>query len=198
MKIYDISRELLSAPVYPGDPEPKLRLTAMIGEGSDANVSQLSCCVHAGTHVDAPLHYLNGGRSAAQLAPEHFVGPCTVVSVSGLLTGSDAERLLERCSKRILLHGNGTAFLTRSAAFVLADAGVLLVGTDALSIAPPQEETAPHRELLQRGIPILEGLQLDGIADGKYLLSALPLKLAGADGAPVRAVLLETGPGRKE
>ena len=90
------------------------------------------------------------------------------------------------------------AFLTRSAAFVLADAGVLLVGTDALSIAPPQEETAPHRELLQRGIPILEGLQLDGIADGNYLLSALPLKLAGADVAPVRAVLLETGPGRKE
>ena len=191
MKVYDISRELLSAPVYPGDPAPSLHPLQVIGTECEANVSQLSCCVHAGTHVDAPLHYLHNGRSIEQLAPEHFVGPCSVITVTGLLTGSDLEKVLPHCQKRILLHGDGAAFLTQSAAFVLADAGVLLVGTDALSIAPPNEEAPPHRELLGRGIPVLEGLRLDGIEDGDYLLSALPLKLAGSDAAPARAVLME-------
>ena len=157
MKVYDISRELFSAPVYHGDPPPMLRPVTTIVTESDCNVSQLSCCVHAGTHADAPLHYLREGRAIDQLAPEHFVGPCTVISVK---RAAHRRPMPSSCcpaaGKRILLHGGAAAYLTQSAAFVLADAGVLLVGTDALSIAPPEDEAAPHRELLGRGIPVLE------------------------------------------
>ena len=91
----------------------------------------------------------------------------------------------------ILFHGNGQAFLDASAAIVLGEAGVTLVGTDAQSIGPAGNEQAPHVELLNRNMVILEGVDLTGVPDGHYTLCCLPLKLKGLEASPVRAVLMQ-------
>ena len=191
MRIYDISRELFSCPPYPGDPKPWHEPLARIETGDGANVTGFYAGTHSATHADAPLHYFPDGQGIGELPPIHFIGPCSVFTVKGLLTGKDMERLLEKSQRHILLHGNGQAFLSQSAAFTLAEAGILLVGTDAPSIGMYENEEQPHKELLGAGIPILESLDLQGIREGDYFLSALPLKMEHMDAAPVRAVLLE-------
>lgn len=191
MKFYDISREIFSSSVYPGDPIPYLDRIRRIEQGDEYNLSAFFTGCHSGTHLDAPLHFLEDGSSAAQIPLEYCFGPCSVVTVSGWLTGSDMEALIPKCEKRILLKGNGDAFLTESAAQVLADYEISLVGTDASSIAIPEDEAAPHIALLSAGIPILEGLVLSEVPDGTYLLCAFPLKMEGAEGGLCRAVLID-------
>lgn len=191
MKVIDISRELFSAPVYPGDPKPSRDIVRRIDMGDAFNLSAFYACCHSGTHMDAPLHFFDGGDSIDRIPPKTCIGPCRVVKASGLITGADIDTLSPTAGDRILFQGNGQAFLTQSAAFALAQAKVILVGTDAQSIAIPEDETEPHRELLGAGIPVLEGLDLSSVCAGNYLLAALPLFLGGAEAAPVRAVLIE-------
>lgn len=190
MKVYDISRELFSADVYPGDPAPYAESIRRIDVGDEYNLSAFFTGSHSATHLDAPRHFIEDGTTVDRMPLETFVGPCTVVTVEGLVTGAQVENLLPRCRGRILFRGGGEAYLERSAAFVLADSGVVLVGTDALSIAACQDESAVHRELLGAGIPILEGLDFTGVEDGDYMLAALPLKLRGLEASPCRAVLI--------
>ena len=193
MHIYDISKELFSAPVYPGDPLPKKEHIQRIAMGDSVNLSSFYQCVHNGTHVDAPLHFYEDGASIDAFPLNPFIGECVVISVEpGILTGDDIERLMPKPHKRVLFKGNGKCFLSQSAAFVLASEGVILVGTDAGSIAYQGDEQAPHKELLGKNIPLLEGLDLSEVAtDGKYFLCAVPLKLAGFEASPVRAVLAD-------
>ena len=190
MKIIDISRDLFSVKPYPGDPEAKRDVVRRIDMGDACNVSGFYACCHTATHIDAPLHFIDRGDSIDKVDLSRFLGPCTVAEADGLLTGTDIDRLPPRTEKRLLLKGNGNAFLTRSAAFALAQAGYLLVGTDAQSIGPHDGEAEPHRELLGAGIPILEGLDLSRVEPGAYRLAALPLLLGGAEAAPARAVLI--------
>ncbi len=193
MRVYDISRELFSAKVYPGDPKPYTEPIQRMDMGDDCNVTGYYASAHAGTHVDAPSHYIENGQTVDQLDLGRFMGPCTVVTVKGIVTGKDIDRLLATgCEKRVLFNGNGESFLAPSAAFALVEAGVLLVGTDALSIGAYGEEVQPHRELLGGGVPVLEGLKLRGIREGDYFLIALPVRMGGLDAAPARAVLLES------
>ena len=170
MKIYDISRELFSAPVYPGDPSPSFERLRRMELGDSFNLSGFYTGCHSGTHVDAPLHFLEDGAPIDE-------------------TGLDIEALRLRKGERVLFSGG--AFVSLSAAYVLADAEVALVGTDQQSIAPMGDEEAPHRELLRHEIALLEGLCLDGIPEGMYTLCAFPLKLRGLEASPVRAVLLQ-------
>ena len=142
MLLYDISREVFSAPVYDGDPKPKLTKLSSIGDDSMYNLSAVSMCCHTGTHIDAPLHFDEDGADIASMRLSHFCGKCTVVTIDGILTGEDMERLLPLCQKRLILHGSGKAYLSVSAARVIADSKLLLVGTDAVSIAPPFDEAA--------------------------------------------------------
>ncbi|NLJ31901.1 MAG: cyclase family protein [Clostridiales bacterium] len=190
MKLIDISRELFSAPVYPGDPAPRRELVRRIGMGDDCNLSGFYTCCHSATHVDAPSHFIEDGKTVEQLELYRFLGRCTVAEAGGILTGADMDRLLPGCEKMILIKGEGEAFLSESAAFALAQAGVTLVGTDAQSIEPGGGDFAAHRELLGAEIVILEGLDLSGAEPGDYLLAAFPLFLAGAEASPVRAVLM--------
>ena len=190
MLLYDITREVFSAPVYPGDPKPKLTMLSTIGEESMYNLSALNMCTHTGTHIDAPLHFDEDGADIGSMRLSHFCGKCTVVTIDGVLTGEDMERLLPLCQKRLILHGSGKAYLSVSAARVIADSKLLLVGTDALSIAPPFDEMAPHRELATAGVAVLENLFLEGVEDGDYTLAAVPLKLKGCEASPCRAVLM--------
>lgn len=190
MLLYDISREVFSAPVYDGDPKPKLKSIKTIGEESVYNLSSVSMCTHTGTHIDAPLHFDEEGADIGSMRLSQFCGKCTVVTIDGILTGEDMERLLPHCNRRLIIHGSGKAFLSVSAARVIADSKLMLVGTDAMSIAPPFDEMMPHLELARAGVAVLEGLYLEGIEDGDYTLSAFPLKMKGAEASPCRAVLM--------
>ena len=159
---------------------------------------------HAGTHVDAPLHWLPGEASVDRLPLEPFLGPCTVVGVDGdrPVEGGDLPDAALRPGSRVLLRtGNserriasaefdpGFAAIAESAADRLAAAGVALVGIDYLSVESPSGDGGVHRRLLGAGVALLEGLDLSAVEPGDYMLSALPVRLAAGEAAPVRAVL---------
>ncbi len=189
MKILDISREILTAQVYPGDPEPEYTWLTRITEGDECNLSKISMSLHTGTHVDAPYHYIEKGETIEAAQLEKFCGRCTVVTIKGMITGDDMEKILPYCKNKLLLHGDGKAFLTQSAAFVIADSGLELIGTDAISIAAPNEEMRVHKELLCSNVAVLEGLDLRKVKDGEYFLVAFPIKVGKLEAAPCRAVL---------
>ena len=190
MILHDISRDTLTCPVYEEDPDTEVTVLKDIAEDA-YNLSLISMSVHAGTHIDAPLHFAEDGSSIDKLRLNTFYGKCTVITVEGILTGDDMERLLPYCKRRILFRGLGNTYLSHSAAIVLAESKVVLVGTDADSIAPPFDEARPHRELARAGIAVLENLKLDNIDDGEYDLCAFPVKLGGLEAAPCRAILFE-------
>lgn len=191
MIIHDISRDTINTPVYDGDPETRAERIKSIDNGDGYNLTEISMSVHSGTHIDAPLHFCEDGQSIDNIRLNTFFGKCTVISVSGILTGEDMERLLPYCKRRVLFHGEGKTFISHSAAIVLAESRVVLVGTDAPSIAPSFDEERTHRELARAGIAILENLNLSAIDDGEYDLCAFPVKLGGLEAAPCRAIILE-------
>lgn len=191
MIIHDISKDALTTPVYEGDPEPNVEHIKCMENGDMYNLSHISMTPHTGTHIDAPLHFNEDGSAIDQLRLNTFYGKCTVISVDGILTGEDMDRLLPYCKRRILFHGDGKTFLSHSAAQVLAESRVVLVGTDADSIAPPFDVAKTHRELARAGIAILENLNLSAIEDGEYDLCAFPVKLGGLEAAPCRAIIFE-------
>lgn len=191
MIIHDISKDALKTPVYEGDPQTEVTSVKSFDELDEYNLSYISMTTHCGTHIDAPLHFCEDGCAIDQLRLNTFYGKCTVISVDGILTGEDMEKLLPYCKRRILFRGGGKTFLSHSAAIVLAESRVVLVGTDADSIAPPFDVAKPHRELARAGIAVLENLNLENISDGEYELCAFPIKLGGLEAAPCRAILLE-------
>ena len=99
MRVYDISREVLSAPVYPDDPSPKIQPHCRIEYGDVCNTSVLNLCAHNGTHLDAPLHFIAGGRDIASVELDCCIGKCTVIEYSGVLLGADAEKIIRGFSR---------------------------------------------------------------------------------------------------
>lgn len=190
MRIIDISRELFSSPVYPGDPSPSFERLRRLDHGDGCNLSAFYSGSHSATHLDAPLHFVDGGDTIDAFPLERFCGPCTVVRAQGIVTGADIDRIAPRCRRMLLLKGEGQAFLSQSAAFALAQEGFTLVGTDAQSIAAYGDETAPHEELLGAGVLLLEGLDLSRAEPGEYTLAAFPLYVKGLEAALTRAVLI--------
>ena len=191
MLLYDISTDILTAKVYEGDPEPAHQYIKDIESGDEYNLSCFSMCTHNATHIDAPYHFDSDGSKIGDMRLSTFFGKCTVVSIKGILTGEDMEKLLPYCKKRLILHGEGEAYISQSAAVVIADSGVVLVGTDGLCLSTAFDEMRVHLELARKGVAILEGLDLKGVHDGEYTLCAFPLKLSAAEAAPCRAVLME-------
>ncbi|GHU81619.1 polyketide cyclase [Clostridia bacterium] len=191
MILHDITKDIVTAPVYSGDPLTNFEWVKRMDCDDEYNLSKIKFGMHTGTHVDAPKHFIDDGATVNELALSRFFGPCTVVTITGVLTGDDMENLLPFCKKKIIFHSEGTATLSSSAVFILADYEIGLVGTDGMSIAFENEETKVHRELALNDIIVLESLDLTGIPDGDYTLAAFPIKVDGAEAAPVRAVLLE-------
>ena len=191
MRLYDISQEVFSCAVYPGDPRPERQVLSATAAGDPYNLTAFSMCAHNGTHIDAPFHFLPGGKTVEQLEPEVFVGDCYVARHHGDVTAADAECILKRSggARRILIAGEATVTLEAAEAF--AGAGILLLGGESQSVGPEEAPMAVHLALLGRGVALLEGVVLTHSPQGRYLLSAAPLKLAGADGAPCRAILLD-------
>ena len=187
--IYDISQELFSCRVYPGDPAPEKRTLLSFEAGQVCNLSALSLCAHNGTHVDAPFHFIQNGLTIDELGLTPFVGPCRVFRHSGDVTAADAERMLARAdAERILIAG--PAAVTAEAARLFAAAKLRLLGNESQTVGPEDTPMEVHLLLLGAGVVLLEGLVLDGVPEGRYLLNAAPLNLGGCDGAPCRAWLM--------
>ena len=187
--IYDISQELFGCRVYPGDPAPEKRTLLSIEAGQVCNLSALSLCAHNGTHVDAPFHFFRDGRTVDELGLAPFVGACRVFRHAGDVTAADAERMLALAdAERILIAGPVT--VTADAARVFAAAKLRLLGNESQTVGPEGAPMEVHLLLLGSGTVLLEGLVLDGVPEGRYLLNAAPLNLGGCDGAPCRAWLM--------
>ena len=191
MKIYDISQEVFSCAVYPGDPKLEKQTVYSTGAGDLYNLSFFAMCAHNGTHVDAPFHFLHDGKTVDQIDLSHFVGDCFVARHEGDVTAADAENILKKAdgAERILIAGNAT--VTIEAAEVFAAGGIKLLGNEGQTVGPENAPMQVHLILLRREIALLEGIVLQGIPEGQYFLSAAPLNLGGADGAPCRAYLID-------
>ena len=194
MKIYDITQELFSCAVYPGDPKPERQVLNTTASGGLYNLTAFSMCAHNGTHVDAPFHFLQNGKTVDQLDLSCFVGDCFVARREGNVTAADAETILEKAggAERILVAGKAT--LTPGAARVFAAAGILLYGNESQTVGPEDAPMEVHLILLGKGIVLLEGVVLRDVPEGRYFLSAAPLNLAGTEGAPCRAYLISREP----
>ena len=188
--LYDISADVMRADVYPGDPSPRLERIRTLDKDSDCNLSVFSCCVHNGTHADAPLHFMDNGVSIDKMPLENFIGECYVHTVPpGPITGDYVEMYFPVKYRRLLIRGNGNAYFHESGAAVLAQRGMLLVGTDSNSVGISGSQAKIHRAFLREGTALLEGLRLSQVPDGEYFLMAQPVRIGGAEASPVRAVL---------
>jgi arylformamidase len=207
-RLYDITLPIREGMIaYPGNPPTRLQPHTRIAHGDDANVLELSFGSHTGTHVDAAHHFIDGGQRVDELPLERLIGPALVVHVPGDVTaigerelrdaGVDGQTrvLLRTCNAALRDHDEfdeGFAHLTGDGAAYLVRTGVDLIAIDYLSIeAFDADEPVAHRTLLEKEIIVVEGVDLRAVPAGMYELICLPLRVAGADGAPVRAVLRE-------
>lgn len=206
MKLYDISLSLSANTVRWVTAQPfELIERKRMSRGDTNNSSSLHTSAHAGTHVDAPFHFVPDGRAIEELPLDFFIGParvCAVESASQItaehITGlklAGEKRVLFKTRNSELLHQ--TAYDPNFVAFsvdgakALAGLGVELVGLDYLSVARADEQVPVHRAFLDQGVVLLEGIDLSAVPPGRYELICPPVKLAGSDGAPCRAVLRE-------
>ena len=191
MKLYDISQEVFSCAVYPGDPNPEKKTLCATADGDLYNLTAFSMCAHNGTHVDAPFHFLHNGKTVDRMDLTHFVGDCFVARCEGDVAAADAEAILKKAgdAERILIAGKAT--VTVEAAEVFAAGGIKLLGNEGQTVGPEDAPMQVHLILLRRNIALLEGIVLDKVPEGRYFLSAAPLNLGGADGAPCRAYLID-------
>ena len=191
MKIYDISQEVFSCSVYPGDSSPEKQTVYSTEEGDLYNLTVFSMCAHNSTHVDAPFHFLHRGKTVDQMDLSHFVGDCYVAHHRGNVSAGDAERILAeaRGAERILIAGEAT--VTAEAAEIFARGNLKLLGNEGQTVGPEDAPMQVHLILLKQNIVLLEGIVLKDIPQGHYFLSAAPLNLGGADGAPCRAYLID-------
>ena len=197
MKIYDISQEVFSCRVYPGDPTPEKKTLSSMEKGELYNLTAFHMCAHNGTHIDAPFHFLKDGKTVDQLRLEAVVGMACVVQHQGVVSGEDAVRILKKAkessaegAKRILIKGE--AEISAEAAAVFAGERILLLGNESQSVGPEDAPMAVHKLLLSAEVVLLEGICLGEVSEGVYFLNAAPLNLAGVDGSPCRAILIDT------
>lgn len=203
--IYDVTRPISpSLAVWPGDTSFDKQFAMRMADGESVNVTTLTMSSHMGTHVDAPYHFVDDDTPLEQVSLKPFIGPATVVTVTkaaGPLTPTDFPDLDWSQVERLLIHSPAShkplnkftedyVYPSPELADWLASHGVILFGTDAPSVDDMNSKDLPgHHALRRNQIDILEGLLLDGVPDGPYELIALPLKIIGGDGSPVRAIL---------
>lgn len=206
MRIIDISQEVFGCAVFPGDPVPERTALMKISEGAACNLTALRMCAHNGTHVDAPYHFIDSGKTVDRVSLERFVGYAFVASRDGDLSAEDAGDILRQaraaaessgipgcdCYNRILVRGKAT--VTEGAAKVFADSRILLFGNESQTVGPEDAPMAVHLTMLGSEIVLLEGIRLQEAEDGIWFLNAAPINLGGADGAPCRAWLIQAAP----
>ena len=192
--LYDISQPVFECDIFPGDPKPERKMICGIENGDLYNLTEFSMCAHNGTHVDAPLHFIRDGKGIGEICLNKFIGKAYVISHEGEVTAQDAAEILDAAAaggapKRILIKGR--AVVSLEAAKVFAAAGVDLIGNESQTVGPEEAPMAVHLVLLDAEAVLLEGIRLEHVPDGAYLLNCAPLNLGTADGAPCRATLME-------
>jgi len=207
-KLIDVSVTLREGVAcWPGEDFWRLEAVARMSDGDACNVSKFSMGAHMGTHVDAPWHFGYGEETVEKLDLSRMVTPARVIELSetadritrsaleGRLEGTPAVLLKTRNSGKLERgepFDRGFVHLTEEAADYLVQRGVRTVGVDYLSVDGYGVAGAPvHHRLLAAGVFIVEGLDLSAAPPGDYLFIILPLKIAGADGAPARAILID-------
>jgi arylformamidase len=197
----------LTTPVYEGDAPMSFEFLKDMRKGDGFTLSKFSLGAHSGTHIDAPMHFVRDGASIDRVPLEPLIGPARVIDIPDSVQSIDAAELNRhkwRDAERVIFRTRSSArgwmrsatfhrdfaYVAPDAAQLMADAGVQLVGIDYIS-AEKFGASAPltHRILLGKGIPIVEGLSLEKVAAGDYDLIVLPMKVAGHEGAPARAVM---------
>lgn len=189
--------------VYPGNPSVEIeQLRSATGVSV---ISKIIFGSHSGTHIDAPQHVIVGGKTIDEIELSVFVGPCRVIDCSNDAVAVSLETIKQkdvRHGERILLKTSNSQrgydrfyddyiFVSPEASAYLAEKQVLLIGIDYLSIKQRgSKDNTPHTLFLDKNIPVIEGINLSKVEEGKYILVALPLKFTGIDGSPARAVLL--------
>lgn len=204
--IYDISVRLGGAPLYPGDPIYCRQMVSKIESGDRFNLSEVTFSAHAGTHLDSPAHFLSRGKAIDEYPPQRFILPAHVLTVkdSRCIKPSDLKGVAANPGDALLFKTDNSrrglpkktsfsedyVFLAPEAAERCAELGISLVGIDYMSVDRFGDSSYPaHKMLLENDILILEGINLEDVSPGRYLLLCLPLKLEG-EAAPVRAVLM--------
>jgi arylformamidase len=208
-RILDISVPVVNGGlVYPGNPEIRIEPHSELARGASSNLSQICFGSHTGTHVDAPRHFFEAGRPVDQLPLDVLVGPARVIQMPDSVASVTAALLKEHDLdgvERLLIRTRNSGYIRerefrRDFTYVAPDAaahlvslGVRLVGVDYLSVEQFRSgHHQTHRTLLERGVVIVEGLDLSGVEPGAYEFCCLPLRLEGLDGAPARAVLMQS------
>lgn len=205
-RLFDVSVGISPALVtWPGDPKPVLTVVKRIAEGGSSNLSEISMGSHAGTHVDAPLHFNDAGAPIDQVPLDTLVGPARVVDMRGrgVIHKEDLVKEGIRGAVRVLFKTDNSAlwsdpafhevfsYVAADAAKYLVENAVLLVGVDYLSVEEPRSKDHPaHHAFLDSGVVIIEGLNLAAVPPGDYELMCMPLKVVGAEAAPARVILL--------
>ena len=192
--LIDITQEVFSCRVFPGDPAPERRRLCELDKGDACELTVFSMCAHNGTHVDAPAHFIPGGKTVDELGLAPFIGPCFVWRGEGAVSAAEALAILGEAraagaGERLLLAGPVT--VTEEAARVFAAGGLLLLGNESQTVGPEDAPRETHRILLGAGVALLEGVVLTDVRAGRYLLSCAPLNLGGCEGAPCRAYLAD-------
>ena len=195
MKIYDISQEVFGCQIYPGDPKPQKQILSSMEKGDLYNLTAFRMCTHNGTHIDAPFHFFEDGKTVDEICLDAFVGMAYVKECHGIVSRDDAVKIIEKAreqnpeaAKRILIKGDAEVSL--EAAKVFASSEILLFGNESQTVGPIDAPMEVHQVLLGADIILLEGIRLAEISEGVYLLNAAPLNLSGADGSPCRAILV--------
>lgn len=195
MKIYDISQEILNCDIYPGDPKPILIFQKETSKGELYNLSEIRMGNHNGTHIDAPLHFINDGKTIADINLNKCVGYCFVINFEDVKdeqatinTLKKLQEINKEASKRLLVKPH--CDISKEVAQILSE-HIDLIGSQTQSIGPENAPMAVHLELLHHDVVLLEGIRLDEVNEGMYFLSAAPLNIGKAEGAPCRAILIE-------
>ncbi|MBM3762986.1 MAG: cyclase family protein [Acidobacteria bacterium] len=206
-RYWDISIPLQDGMVcWPGDDAPSVKQVTFMDRGDMCNVTKLHMSAHTGTHMDAPRHFVNTGAGIDQTPPDALIGPARVVEIADrvAIRRAELEALKPKAGERLLFKTRNSTeawacgadfdkdfvYIADEAAQYLVECGVRTVGVDYLSIGGFYHDTVEtHVTILGAGIAVIEGLDLSEVEPGEYELICLPLKIAGADGAPARAVL---------
>lgn len=189
MKIYDISKGVFQAKVYPGDPRPEYERVKEIVKGDVCNLSMVKAGSHNATHVDAPFHFYQEGKTIEELELDKCVGECAVIERSGIITADDIETVLKDMTLRKILI-KGEIEISVEASRVMAEQDLELLGVEGFTVGTEDTSCAVHKTLLKKEIVILESLDLSEVSPGIYFLFAAPIKYENLDGSPCRALLI--------
>jgi len=177
--IYDITQEIFSGKVYPGDMAPEYRTVCSIERGDSSNSSEIAMNAHNATHIDAPFHRIKNGKTIDELSLEACIGECEVISYN------NKKDIANTTAKRVLLRD--CECIDADTARLIANKGIVFLGVEGQSVGSREV----HNILLGTDIVVLEGAVLSAVSEGRYFLSSAPIKLGGLDGAPCRAVIID-------